>query len=113
MLLDRLTQPAHRCVSNGPLEEWAGGGPQDSTDSDDDDGSYYPPKPVWRTANWGWKCRNHFATYTMIGTSAEFREELEKVVKARLVRGQDVRNPPAFPPTDFAQICAAGGICEG
>ena len=47
----------------------------------------------------------------MIGTSAEFREELEKVVKARLVRGQDVRNPPAFPLTDFAQIC--GGDFEG
>ena len=37
----------------------------------------------------------------MIGTSAEFREELEKVVKARLVRGQDVRNPAALSAAGF------------
>lgn len=85
-LRDRRTGELVTCVSNGPVEEWGGqvGGSGDA--SDDDDGHYYPPKPVWRTENWGWKCRNHFATYTMIGTSASFREELEKVVRSRLVR---------------------------
>ena len=66
-LLDRRTQELVTRVSNGPIEQWGGsggggGGHGSGDDSDDDDGHYYPPKPVWRTANWGWKCRNHFAT---------------------------------------------------
>lgn len=44
-----------------PAAQW--GGHFDAESDDDDDlGQYYPPKPVWRTENWGWKCRNAFAT---------------------------------------------------
>jgi len=43
--------------------QWASELDDDSDDDSDGDlGQYYPPKPIWRTENWGWKCRNEFAT---------------------------------------------------
>jgi hypothetical protein len=44
--------------------QWGQADDESDDESDDDGGlgQYYPPKPVWRTENWGWKCRNAFAT---------------------------------------------------
>lgn len=40
-------------------------------------GSFYPPKAVRRTAQWGWTMQNAWARYCMVGTTVEFRRQLE------------------------------------
>eukprot|EP01052_Picozoa_sp_SAG31_P033559 SAG31_NODE_3811_length_3861_cov_3.645401_1_plen_313_part_00 len=77
------------CVSNGPpdfREALEADGDGDDSDEDDDYSRYYPPKPVWRTKNWGWIMANDYATYSMIGTTLEVREDITKVLKATLIR---------------------------
>jgi hypothetical protein len=53
-LLHRRTGSYVTCVSNGPIDDF---GPEDGDDGAGQHQHYYPPKPVWRTPNWGWKMR--------------------------------------------------------
>jgi hypothetical protein len=74
------------CVSNGPPVLL-----QEEEDEDEvwaDDDQFYPPKPVWRTPSWGWRMQNHFACYSMIGTTVRFREEIRRVRSLQLRKQQ-------------------------
>lgn len=63
--------------ATGANVSFVANGPDAPGEDDDFFGSFYPPKMVRRTPLWGWAMQNDWATYSLIGTTVAFRNELE------------------------------------